>query len=299
MTARVAALSVAAALAACGGPPSTADARLPDADAMTAQERDDATLPDVPDVPDVPDARDDIVDAADAADARDDITDAADAPDGISDVPPVADPCEPLGRFGTPGETFTLPAPASNGELYIPDVQARFPAVNWATLDRLYVTAGTYSLINLGNLPTRSAVRPLVITNHGGQVVIRPPVGSTYGYVWTMNGGANWVITGRYDPESGTGDVGFPGHRCEAYATSRGRYGFLSDDDYINAGHMGLGIGDARSVEIEFLEITRSGFAGLRVLSSLAADGTRAPLDNYRVHDLYIHDTSSEGLYFG
>ena len=223
--------------------------------------------------------------------------DAALRTDAVADA--ASDPCEPFGRFGAPLETFTLPGPDGVGAMYIPDVQARFPAVRWSTLDRLYVPAGTYALINLGNLPVRTAEHPLVITNHGGQVVLRPPAGSHYGYLWVLNGGAHWVATGRFDPVSGTGDAAFPGHRCGAYANSRGTYGFLSDDAFLNAGHMGLAIGDARFVEAEFIEITRAGFAGLRVLSSVQAAGTRPTLDGYDLHDLYIHDTKSEGVYFG
>ncbi|WP_224250109.1 carbohydrate-binding protein [Hyalangium gracile] len=207
-------------------------------------------------------------------------------------------PCEAFGRFGAPTNTFTLPAPNSGGELYIPDVQARFPSVDWSTLDRLYVQAGNYTLINLGNLPTRTADRPLIITNKGGQVLIRPRAGSTQGYIWSMGGGRNWVLTGRYDPVSGTGHEDFPGHRCGAYATSRNRYGFLSDDIFLNGGHMGLGIGDASHFEVEFVEITRSGFAALRI-NRAGSGGTVPPLEGIKLHDLYIHDTASEGIYVG
>ncbi|MCE9672094.1 carbohydrate-binding protein [Myxococcus stipitatus] len=206
--------------------------------------------------------------------------------------------CEPFGRFGPQGTTFTLPGPNAGGELYVPDVQKSFPAVDWKTLDRLYIRAGQYTLINLGNLPDRDASRPLVITNTGGQVVIRPKAGSTQGYIWSMGGGSNWVLTGRYDPESGTGHEDFPGHRCGQYATSRERYGILSDDIFLSGGHMGLGIGGAHSFEVEFLEITRAGFAGLRI-NRAAVDGVVPPLNDIKLHDLYIHDTASEAIYFG
>jgi len=207
--------------------------------------------------------------------------------------------CEPFGRFGAPGNTLTLPGPSANGEMYIPDVQARFPSTNWSSLDRLYIPAGRYTLINLGNLPDRPASRPLVITNTGGQVVIRPNPGSTQGYIWSMGGGSNWVLTGRYDADSGTGHADFPGHRCGAYATSRERYGILSDDIFLSGGHMGLGIGGAHSFEVEYLEITRAGFAGLRITRSPNGDGTVSPINDIKLHDLYIHDTASEAIYFG
>lgn len=219
---------------------------------------------------------------------------------GVGDGGTGEEACEPFGHFGgAPENTFTLPAPSANGGLYFPDVQASFPEVDWATLDRLYIPAGTYRLINLGNLPDREASRPLVITNHGGQVVIFPPEGSTQGYIWSVRGGSNWVITGRYDPVSQTGHEDFPGHRCGAYANARGRYGFLSDGAYRSGGHMGIGIGSATRFELEYLEITRSGFAGVRADQPKNGDGTVTPFEDVKLHDLYIHDTKSEGIYFG
>lgn len=205
--------------------------------------------------------------------------------------------CEPFGRFGVPTNTFTLPGPNANGRMYYPNIQTAFPQVDWATLDRLYIPAATYEFINIGNLPSRSADRPLVITNLGGQVVLRPPPSGT-AYVWSMNGGKNWIITGRYDPDSQTGHVDFQGHRCGQYANSGGTYGILSDDLFV-PGHMGLGIGNASEFEVEYVEIMRSGFAGLRVNNGQLPDGGVAPIVDAKLHDLYIHDTDSEGIYFG
>lgn len=207
--------------------------------------------------------------------------------------------CEPFGHFGVPQITFTLPAPV-NGRYSYPDLQKSFPAVDWTTLDRLYIPAGKYKSVELGNLPTRDPKRPLVITNLGGQVQVGPndPGGN---FIWAVNGGSNWVLTGRYDPDSKTGDAAFPGHRCGAYATSRGKYGFLSDDAFAKGQylHMGLAVGSATSFELEFLEITRSGFAGIRLLNARAASDPPMPMADVRVHDTYVHDVDSEGVYFG
>jgi hypothetical protein len=212
----------------------------------------------------------------------------------------VPDPCEPFGHFGTPVSTFTLPAGAS---ISYPDVQKSFPDVDWSKLERLYVPAGKYVTFQLGNLPIRKASAPLVITNVGGQVQVGPNIGGNF--IWSMGGGAGWVLTGRYDPVSKTGDAAFPGHRCGAYAGSRGKYGFLSDDAFDHTArytHMGLSVGGgATDFEIEYVEVTRSGFAGIRLLNSLdsgVADSTK-PMANVRVHDTYVHDTDSEGFYFG
>ncbi len=206
--------------------------------------------------------------------------------------------CEPFGHYGVPMTTFTLPAGKPN--VNYPDVQKSFPEVDWSKLDRLYIPAGTYKFFNLGNLPTRDPSRPLVITNLGGQVQVGPnDVGANY--LWTMGGGSGWVLTGRYDPDSKTGDVGFQGHRCGKYAESRGKYGFASDDDYAKGTylHMGVFVGAATSFELEFLEVSRSGFAGIRLLNAVDAPGGPKPMENVRVHDTYVHDTDGEGYYFG
>ncbi len=209
--------------------------------------------------------------------------------------------CEDFGHFGTPTVTFTLPA--GTPTISYPDVQKSFPDVDWQKLERLYVPAGKYKTFELGNLPVRDPSSPLVITNLGGQVQVGPNLGGNF--IWSMGGGSNWVLSGRYDPDSKTGDKGFPGHRCGAYANSRGTYGFLSDDAFDHSGpytHMGLAVGGgATDFELEYVEVTRSGFAGIRLLNATAsgaADPTK-PMANVRVHDTYVHDTDSEGYYFG
>ena len=209
--------------------------------------------------------------------------------------------CEPFGHFGDATETFTLPA--GKATISYPDIQKSFPDVDWQAIDRLYVPAGSYKTFQIGNLPARDAGRPLVITNSGGQVRIGPNIGGNF--IWSMGGGSNWVLTGRYDPDSGTGDSAFPGHRCGKYANSRDTYGFVSDDAFDHSGtytHMGLSVGGgATDFEIEYIEVTRSGFAGIRLLNSLPdgkADPSK-PMANVRVHDTYVHDVDSEGFYFG
>jgi hypothetical protein len=216
------------------------------------------------------------------------------------DAGPV-DSCEAFGHFEAPDHVFTLPS--GTATISYPDVQKSFPDVDWDTLDRLYVPSGSYKTLQIGNLPKRDANHPLVITNSGGQVRVGPNDGGNF--VWSMGGGSNWILTGRYDPDSKTGDVAYPGHRCGAYSTSRNRYGFISDDDFDHSGpftHMGIGVGGgATDFEIEYVEVTRSGFAGIRLLNA-KADGSAdpdQPMANVRVHDTYVHDVDSEGFYFG
>lgn len=215
------------------------------------------------------------------------------------------DPFVPsYGRFGVPETTFTLPAPAPGGDgappaLYFPHVQTSFPDVDWATLDRLYLPAGTYRTLCLGDLPTRSADRPLVITNLGGQVKVG---GYAQSYVASVGcgggaGGSNWILTGRYDPASRTGDAGFRGHAEGAFASSQGSYGIFVDDAFSREGNSGLAIGGrATDFELDVIEVARAEFAG--VIAKTDGDGS-ATMSNVRFHDMYVHDTGSEGIYFG
>lgn len=198
------------------------------------------------------------------------------------------------GRWGAPETTFTLPETAEGEGLYVPDVQERFPEVDWATVDRLYIPAGAYKFIRLGNLPDREASNPLIITNLGGQV----RVGNyDHHYLFVLGGGSHWVLTGRYDPVSQTGDAGFPGHRGGAFESSAGTYGLLVDDAFIRDGNSGLAVGGgATAFELEYLEITRVEFAGMLIKTDNDAAAT---MEDVSLHDVYIHDTGSEGLYIG
>lgn len=201
------------------------------------------------------------------------------------------------GRFGVPETTFTLPIPsASEGPpaLYHPDLAADFPEVDFSTLDRLYIQGARYRSVLLGGLPQRSAERPLVITNLNGQVEVG---GDAANYVFVLQGGSNFVLTGRYDPLSQTGDAAFRGHAGGAYAHSQGSYGFLIDDQFSKEGLSGLAVGSgATDFELEFLEVTRAEFAGILVKTD---DDGAATMRNVHLHDLYVHDVGSEGLYLG
>jgi hypothetical protein len=203
--------------------------------------------------------------------------------------------CDPPGHFGVPAVTFALPS--GQQAISYSDIQASFPNVDWANLDRLYLPAGQYTSILIGNLPTRTADHPLVITNQGGQFFVgNNPQGN---FLWSFTGGSHWILTGRYDPVSLTGDINFQGHACGNYATSPGHYGIESDDAFAFAApylHMGIGIGAADNFEIEYVEVQRSGFAGIRLLNDPT---TTDPMPNVSVHDTYVHDTGAEGYYFG
>lgn len=191
-------------------------------------------------------------------------------------------------------ETFTLPAPAHGGSLSYSNVQTAFPAVSWGTLDRLYIPAGQWAGLRLGNLPVRTPGDPLVITNSGGQVRLGG-FGVT-GHPLVLLGGANWKLTGEWDPVEETGDAGFRGH-AGGYAHSSGTYGIFIDDHFETSGDSGLVVGgSATDFEIAFVEITRVGFAGALIKTDNIGS---AHMANVKFHDNYAHDTGSEGLYFG
>ncbi len=198
------------------------------------------------------------------------------------------------GRWGEPEEVFTLPTIAAGAGYYYPDIQSSFPGVDWQKIDRLYIPAGHYKFIRIGNLPVRSPCKPLVITNTGGQVRVG---GLGHYYLFGLGGGKNWVLTGRYDPQSQTGHSDYRGHWHGAYADSRDTYGFLVDDEFVRESVSGLSVGSrASDFEIEYVEIRQVGFAGMLVKTD--DDGT-ALMDNVKIHDTYIHDTLSEGYYIG
>lgn len=198
------------------------------------------------------------------------------------------------GRWGKPDEVLELPSKEAGEGVYYKDIQASFPDVDWQKVDRLYIPAGSYKFIYLGNLPEREAHDPLIITNHGGQVRVG---GYDHYYLFVIQGGKNWVLTGRYDPLSKTGDEQFRGHWCGEYANSRDTYGFLIDDQFVRNSVSGLGIGGrATDFEVEFIEIRQVGFAGMTIKTD--NDGT-ATMSNISIHDTYIHDTLSEGYYIG
>lgn len=201
------------------------------------------------------------------------------------------------GRWAAPDSTFTLPGSAGHGGMFYPDVQASFPAVDWANLDRLYIPAAHYKFIQLGNLPNRSMSNPLIITNYGGQVRIG---GLGHYYVFPLTGGSGWILSGRYDAVGQTGHPNFPGHANDNYANSGGSYGIYINDEFtedspyeVSAITVG---GGATQYELEFIEITRTGFAGLSLKTD---DDGAATMEDVRVHDLYIHDTNGEGMYIG
>jgi hypothetical protein len=194
---------------------------------------------------------------------------------------------------------FTIPdADLMSGDvkaIYIPDLLAKYSDVDFTDIDVLYIPAGHYSYISLKGLPDRSADRPLYISNLGGQVKVG---GLGHYYLAIFGGGSNWILTGRYEPDLGLGHPLYQGHGVngDMYAESAGEYGFFIDDVFVKESNSGLAVGGSTNFTLEFIEVSRVGFAGMLVKKD--NDGNATML-NVRIHDNYIHDTGSEGLYLG
>ncbi len=216
----------------------------------------------------------------------------ADLPDLSSDAPDLAglpsSRYQP-GRWPAPTTTFTLP---TDKPLYYPDLQKSFPAVAWNVIDRLYIPAGKYGPVVLGNLPNRTPQMPLIITNLGGQVLIESTNGTAR---LELAGGANWALTARPDPAAGIGDAAFPGHWNADYAHSHRRYGIEIHQKFVT--YSGIKVSaKATDFELEFMEVWETGFAGLLIKTDHDPDAT---MRNVAIHDMYIHDTDAEGMYIG
>ncbi len=203
---------------------------------------------------------------------------------------PVSTPTPTPAPTPTGLNVFSLPAP-SPGTDHIAyfDIQGSFPGVDWQTLDRLYIPAGAYKYIRIGNLPQRSAGRPLIITNKDGQVYVS---GDHY-YGMKFTGGSNWILTGKYDPAMQTGDVNYQGHLNGNYANSAGSYGIQVSHTKESGLTVSLGSTD---FELSYMEYSFNGFAGLLIKTD---NDPAAIMDNVKIHDLYIHDVESEGMYIG
>jgi hypothetical protein len=121
---------------------------------------------------------------------------------------------------------------------------------------------------------------PVRVINVGGQAVIGDPVdaGNSFGFI--VEGSSHLKITG----------TGTPGLT----------YGIKVDGARTTA----LGIGAlSTDIEVEFVELTRSNFAGIMAKTDPRCDGSanRGNFTQYNtvIHDNYIHDVVGEGLYIG
>lgn len=165
----------------------------------------------------------------------------------------------------------------------IPEV--RFP-------NKILIRGGEYEtiLIDLTSVEGGGPGQRVPIANFLGQVVAQKLF---------LYGGRFWRLTGQYDPELGVGDAGHLG--CDqddtgvAFGFSRGTYGIWVKNGYANQ-EIGLTVtGPASGFEIDHLEVSDGGFAGLMV----KYENSDQDMTDLELHHLYIHDVGGEGMYLG
>ncbi|MCX6218330.1 hypothetical protein [Spirosoma sp.] len=151
-------------------------------------------------------------------------------------------------------------------------------------------------VIQLDSSRTTDTQAPIRIKNYDGQVKVLN--------TFQILGAQGLLISGRYDPATGDGDSDYRGHEGN-YGVRSGRYGIYLSNRWTDSTKNGLAMdGGCWRVESEFTEIDRGYFAGvfcntknydMRITGSTAC----LPYRRMKFHDMYIHDTESEGMYLG
>lgn len=163
---------------------------------------------------------------------------------------------------------------------------------------KILIMGGDYGFIQL-HLPRCEGTEsnPIVITNFNGQVRIRGSLrkGASPRFL-IGNGIENFKLTGKYDPVAQTGDENFQGH-LKGYSFNHGTYGFMMDQEWENTNRAGLTVEAQTTFEIEYIEVANGGFAGLSIKNDNPSNPSQ-PM-NIDIHDCFIHDTGSEGIYAG
>lgn len=134
----------------------------------------------------------------------------------------------------------------------------------------------------------------------------RVPVSNFLGQVYVLqylflDGGSFWRLTGAYEPGLGLGSRHYKGcHKNNStvdFGFSNGTYGIWVSREWIDEGTNLVKVsGTATGFEIDHLEISDGGFAGLMLKYD---DMDIHSMDDVEVHHLYIHDIGSEGMYIG
>lgn len=160
-----------------------------------------------------------------------------------------------------------------------------FPARIWIRGDEYGVI-----LLALDSVEGNSPDERIIISNLEGQIRANKV---------QLIGGSYWRLTGQFDPEDGIGDERYPG--CEKngssvdFGFSAGTYGWDIRNAY-TSDEIGLQIyGEATGFEVDHLEISDGGFAGLMMKS----EDSNSDMNDVYLHHLYIHDVGGEGMYLG
>ena len=161
---------------------------------------------------------------------------------------------------------YTLTANA-DGEIYIPSAAAR----GWKGGDTVRISAGNYTLIEIGNFKG-DPCRPIVIINYGGQVIAEN--------IRFGNDASYFKIVG-------IGTTGI-------------EYGFKVQP---TAG-IGVAIGLAHHVEVSNIEVINPNDLGFFFKINPNTSDPRTLYNDYRmtkfyIHHNYLHNIGGEGMYIG
>ncbi|MCX6216500.1 hypothetical protein [Spirosoma sp.] len=200
-----------------------------------------------------------------------------------------------LGDLIVPGATFGFGSATDHS------IQIRTSRQNAPTLapgSTIWVKGADYVnvVIQLDSSRTTDGQAPIQIRNYDGQVKVLNSL--------NILGAQGLLLSGRYDPVSGAGDSDYRGHEGN-YPIRADRYGFLLDNRWTDSSKNGLVMdGGCQRVESEFMELRGGYFApvfvnGRNYDMRVAGSTVCLPYKNMKYHDLYIHDSESEGFYMG
>ena len=151
-------------------------------------------------------------------------------------------------------------------------------ALGYVAGQTICIAAGNYKYFYFKNI-VGTATQPIKIINCGGQVTVGTETG--------QNG--IQFYDSKFVKLTGSGD-------------SRFRYGINLNKTPAN--YSGIVVtGFSSDVEIDRVEVSGTGFAGIMIKMDPTCDPATwrrsFAMYNIRVHDSYVHDTYSEGLYIG
>lgn len=167
------------------------------------------------------------------------------------------------------------------------------PSINYP--NKVLIRGDHYQAISMncaqinGNTPNQR----VPICNFMGQIYVS-------GYLF-FSGGNFWRLSGAYDPNLGLGSAYYKGcHQNNStvdFGFSNGNYGIWASREWIDESSNMIRVsGTATGFEIDHIEISDGGFAGLMLKYD---DMNVHSMDDVEVHHLYIHDIGSEGMYIG
>ncbi|RYY53405.1 MAG: right-handed parallel beta-helix repeat-containing protein, partial [Chitinophagaceae bacterium] len=185
---------------------------------------------------------------------------------GTDEVSIVVKPAVAGGGGGGTGSGKTLKFDSYNNAYY-----PNGTGLDWKPGDTIYIPAGTYGLIDLGNI-RGTAAQPIIITNRGGQVVLNQ--------VRFNNKMENFKFLGN----------GTPGVQ----------YGFKIDQ---KTEEISFAATTVSNMEVAFVEVNKGAVGMMIKKNPVAGDASTQygayTIRNIKVHHCYIHDTKTEGMYIG